>query len=79
MKAMPIEIRDGALRLPSGVQLPPEAHLAVIVLDRADTDLDFHTMADAGGAFDFLREEPELYSDADILPGKANPHFGGKR
>jgi hypothetical protein len=32
-------------------------------------------MALARSAFDFLADEPDLYSDADILPGRKNPNF----
>ena len=41
-----------------------------------DDDVDFNALLEAGSAFDFLRDEPELYSDADIRPGRANPAFG---
>ncbi len=34
-------------------------------------------IAHAGGAFDFLTTEPDLYSDADIEPGHESPDFGG--
>lgn len=43
---------------------------------KIDGAVNFNALPDAGGAFDFLRDEPELYSDADILPGRANPAFG---
>jgi len=76
MKTIPIEVSGGVLRLPKDIHLPPGAHLAVLVLDEDETNSDLQTLADAGGAFDFLREEPELYSDADILPGRRNPRFG---
>jgi hypothetical protein len=79
MKTMPIEICDGVLRLPDETRLPPKSHLAVIVIDDQDAVSEFHKMAEAGGAFDFLREEPDLYSDADVLPGRRNPHFGDKQ
>lgn len=79
MKTISIEVDHGALRLPEGVQLPPTAHLAVLVVDESEANADLRTLADAGGAFDFLREEPELYSDADVLPDRRNPRFGVQR
>ena len=78
MKTMAIEISDGVLRLPRAARLPPKSRLAVIVLEDDEADSELQTMAEAGGAFDFLREEPELYSDADVLPERRNPHFGGR-
>src|SRR6266446_7130962 len=68
MKTMPIEVSGGVLRIPSGARLPPKSRLAVIVLEEDESAPELHQVADAGGAFDFLREEPELYSDADVLP-----------
>ena len=79
MKTMPIEISDGVLRLPSSAHLPPRSRLAVIVLDEDETVSELQTVAEAGGAFEFLREEAELYSDADVLPDRRNPQFGGMR
>ena len=77
MKTIAIEARDGVLRLPKEVRLSPKARLAVLVLEDDETGAEIPTLAEAGGAFDFLKEEPELYSDADLLPNRRNPRFGG--
>ena len=37
-----------------------------VKLDTLEDDLPLAQMAEAGRAFDFLRDEPELYSEADI-------------
>lgn len=66
------------LRLPKDIQLPANGQLAVLVLEDDETTSELRTAADAGGAFDFLHEEPELYSDADILPGRRNARFGDR-
>ena len=79
MKTIAIEAGDGVLRLPQEVQLSPGARLAVLVLEEDETGAEIRTLADAGGAFDFLKEEPELYSDADLLPNRRNPRFGGQQ
>ncbi len=79
MKTIPIEVSGGVLRLSKDIQLSPTAHLVVLALDEGETGADLPTLADAGGAFDFLSEEPELYSDADVLPDRRNPRFGDPR
>jgi hypothetical protein len=79
MKTLSIEASGGVLRLPKDFQLPPCAPLAVLVLEDGESNSELLTIADAGGAFDFLREEPEIYSDADILPGRRKPRFGNQR
>jgi hypothetical protein len=78
MKTLPIIVSDGVLRVPSGTHIPPTARLAVIVLEGKETAPELDVIADAGGAFDFLREEPEQYSDADVLPNRRNPRFGSR-
>lgn len=78
MRTIAIEAADGVLRLPKAVRLGPNAHLAVLVLDEGETGAEIRTLADAGGSFDFLKEEAELYSDADVLPGRRNPRFGSQ-
>ena len=79
MKTIPIEIRDGTLRLPAHTHLPDGARLAVLALEENDTISELPALADAGGAFEFLRSEPDLYSDNDILPGRKNPRFGSSK
>ena len=37
-----------------------------VVLETLDESLPLAQMAEEGGAFDFLNDEPELYSEADI-------------
>jgi hypothetical protein len=82
MKALEIKVEaDGALKLPSGVHLPSQARLAVLVLEPSESKSEevssamISALAEQSGAFDFLKEEPEIYSDADILPGRENPLF----
>ncbi|MBI5774562.1 MAG: hypothetical protein HZA89_12565 [Verrucomicrobia bacterium] len=72
MQTIPVEVKEGVLHLPEQFVTPPNARLAVLLLDASDTA----ALAEQGGAFDFLRDEPELYSDADLLPGRSNPQFG---
>jgi hypothetical protein len=54
MKTIAIEAGDGVLRLPQEVHLSPGARLAVLVLEEEEADAEIRTLADAGGAFDFL-------------------------
>jgi len=76
MKTIAVEVHDGVLQLPKETRLPAHTRLAVLAIEDNGDEADLATLADAGGAFDFLREEPELYSDADIQPSRRNPRFG---
>jgi hypothetical protein len=82
VKAVEIKVQgNGVLTLPTGVSLPPHARLAVLVLDPSESPTDDLTgmaisaLAEQSGAFDFLKEESEIYGDNDILPGRENPRF----
>jgi len=47
-----------------GIAARQRARVVVETLD----DLPLAQMAEQGGAFDFLADEPDLYSEADIQP-----------
>jgi len=70
-----VEAND-VLKLAADVSLPAHTRLAVLALASDDPGgVQIARLAEASGAFDFLKEEPDLYSDGDILPGRANPQF----
>ena len=82
MKALEITVQDnGLLKVAPDVSLSSHARLAVLVLEPSESKPDELTsaiisaLAEQSGAFDFLKEEPEIYSDRDILPGRENPLF----
>ena len=81
MKTLMVHVDESGV-----VRVPPEARsnglsqLMLVVAEPEDGGLTGEMMAriaQAGGAFDFLATEPDLYSDADIEPGHENPDFGG--
>ncbi len=85
MRAFPIEVGgDGRLRLSASVVLPANVRLGALVLDKPAeqaeelSGADIARLAEESGALDFLREEPDLYTDADIESGQQNPDFGRK-
>jgi len=76
MRALPVEVEHGVLRIPDDCKLPEHTRLAVLVLeDKADAEIA--AFAQMGGSLDFLKEEPDLYSDSDVLPDRRNPQFKG--
>ena len=44
-----------------------DALVHVLVKSRTSTDLPMAALAQSGGAFDFLADEPDLYTDADVV------------
>jgi hypothetical protein len=47
--------------------IAPEARIHVLVTFPEQEPLAMAALAQAGGAFDFLDTEPDLYSDADTV------------
>lgn len=82
MKTLMIQVDESGI-----VRVPPEARpsglsqLMLLVVEPRDNGLagdEMARIAQAGGAFEFLTAEPDLYSDADIEPGHENPNFAGR-
>jgi hypothetical protein len=51
-----------------GVAAHARVHVTVELVD--EPDLPMAAIAQAGGAFDWLAEEPDLYTDADLIEAK---------
>ena len=47
--------------------IPPRQRLRVVVESVETEEPSITAMNAAGGAFDWLAEEPDLYSDADLI------------
>ena len=47
--------------------VPPQARVHVLVEVPDSTDLPMAAVAQTGRAFDFLTDEPDLYTDADLV------------
>ena len=72
MKTIEVSVEaNGVLKLPTGTTLLLGTRLAILAQEPGDPDaLQIATLAEASGALEFLKEEPELYSDSDNLPGR---------
>ena len=65
-------VDNGQVRLREGVTLPEGTEVIVTVLSTEidtgePTDEELAHLAMTGGAFDWLKDEPELYTDADLV------------
>jgi hypothetical protein len=47
--------------------IPPEQRLRVVIESLGEDSLPITAINAAGGAFGWLGEEPDLYSDADLV------------
>lgn len=58
-----------------GIAARTRVHVVVEVVDGPDALL-MAAMAQAGGAFDWLADEPDLYNDADLAEPAPPPRAG---
>ena len=82
MQAIQIYVDNGILRLPPDVSLPPRTRLVILAvteeeLSNAPDSREIAKLMELSGALDFLHDEPDIYTDEDILPGRRNPRFRG--
>jgi hypothetical protein len=68
------------LTAPPDSVIPAAAKLAILVIEPGKAALDIPVQAapaaeERTSSFDFLTEEPEIYTDSDILLGRVNPRF----
>ena len=55
-----------------GIAADTRVHVLVEVVDEQQPDaLPMAAIAQAGGAFDWLADEPDLYTDADLVQPRA--------
>ena len=47
--------------------IPPKGRVHVLVEVPESADLPMAALAQSGGAFDFLADEPDLYTEADVV------------
>jgi hypothetical protein len=79
MKTIPVRVHDGVLCLAEGLTIPSTNQLAVLLFEPKDRPEVIQEMAEHGGAFSFLENEPDLYIDADVLPDRKNPDFSSNK
>ncbi len=58
-----------------GIGAHTRVHVLVEVMDQEN--LPMATIAQAGGAFDWLADEPDLYTDADLVQPSTSQAGGG--
>ncbi|MFQ3597219.1 MAG: hypothetical protein SNJ55_02395 [Chloroherpetonaceae bacterium] len=81
MKTIEVTVENGVITLAPNVELPKHSRLALLLLESGDdiSTLDLTKLADANPSFDFLKAEPDLYSEADIKPENRNPKYRSQR
>jgi len=72
MKIIPIKVENGILKIPRDLKIPPDAQLSVLLTKKDEVDISF---LEGNRSFSFLEDEPDLYTDEDILPDRKNENF----
>ena len=69
MKIIPVKVENGVLKVPDDFKLSPENQLSIL-LTRKDEDVT--SFLEGNNSFSFLYDEPDLYTDADIVAERKN-------
>jgi len=72
MKIIPIKVENGILKIPGDLKIPHDAQLSILLTKKDEKDISF---LEGNKSFSFLENEPDLYSDDDILPNRKNANF----
>ncbi len=73
MKIIPIKVENGVLKLPENFQIPPNNQLSILLTRKGEEEI---SVFDGNDSFSFLYNEPDLYSDADIIAERKNEDYG---
>jgi hypothetical protein len=69
MKIIPIKVEDGILKVPDNFVMSPESQLSILLIQKGEVDT---SLLEGNNSFSFLYDEPDLYSDIDIVADRRN-------
>ncbi len=72
MKIIPIKVEDGILKVPDNFVMSPESQLSILLIQKGEVDT---SLLDGNNSFSFLYDEPDLYSDIDIVADRKNEKY----
>ncbi|HCY74923.1 MAG: hypothetical protein IH620_04175 [Ignavibacterium sp.] len=72
MKIIPIKVEDGILKVPDNFVMSPESQLSILLIQKGEVDT---SLLEGNNSFSFLYDEPDLYSDIDIVADRKNEKY----
>ena len=72
MKIIPIKVEDGILKVPDNFVMSPESQLSILLIQKGEVDT---SLLECNNSFSFLYDEPDLYSDIDIVADRKNEKY----
>ncbi len=72
MKIIPIKVEDGILKVPDNFVMSPESQLSILLIQKGEVNT---SLLEGNNSFSFLYDEPDLYSDADIVADRKNEEY----
>jgi hypothetical protein len=72
MKIIPIKVEDGILKVPDNFVMSPESQLSILLIQKSEVDT---SLLEGNNSFSFLYDEPDLYSDIDIVADRKNEKY----
>ena len=72
MKIIPIKVEDGILKVPDNFVMSAESQLSILLIQKGEVDT---SLLEGNNSFSFLYDEPDLYSDIDIVADRKNEKY----
>lgn len=72
MKIIPVNVENGVLKIPDNFNIDPENQLSILLTKKGEEEL---LVFERNNSFSFLYDEPDLYSDADIVSERKNETY----
>lgn len=72
MKIIPIKVEDGILKVPDNFVMSPESQLSILLIQKGEVET---SVLEGNNSFSFLYDEPDLYSDIDIVADRKNEKY----
>lgn len=72
MKIIPVKVENGVLKIPDDFSLDAENQLSILLTKKGEVEVSF---LEGNSSFSFLYDEPDLYTDIDIVAERRNQKF----
>jgi len=72
MRIIPVKVENGILKIPDGLKIPQDSQLSILLTRRDEESI---SIIEGNESFSFLENEPDLYSDEDVLKNRKNENF----
>lgn len=72
MKIVPVKVENGVLKIPDDFSFDAENQLSILLTKKGEVEVSF---LEGNSSFSFLYDEPDYYSDTNIIADRKNEKY----